>query len=116
MKQLVKHDKLAERIMKILDKAEASESVYIYTNGYRWSYTGKTGWTKEEGLGSNHCEFAYEDKTLVMTFEGYLYDMVNYYETYGSSETMAKLVKAFTAAGYTYELGDSWNLCLYPIQ
>lgn len=96
--------------------------VIIYFDGKAWSSYKR--WSGEEGRRIGDHLFEYEDKnpldyfeyahpdTLSMSFEGELYDMINYGRFAEKLESFLKLINEL---GYYYELGNAWNLSLYKI-
>lgn len=59
--------------------------------------------------------FEYNGDYLSMSFEGPLYEVLNYQAgTYGDS-IMEELNELFKKYGLYYELGNAWNMSLYDI-
>ena len=93
----------------------------IYFDGKAWSNSETWGGVKGKKIDDDLYE--YEDKdpcdyfeygnpdTLSMSFEGGLYDVLNY--SGGSKED--KFMKIFEKCGLYYELGNAWNLSCYLI-
>lgn len=56
--------------------------------------------------------FEHAGGILSMSFEGPLYDVLNYCEDLKTEEAFTKLLRQH---GLYYELGNAWNLSVYPI-
>ena len=65
--------------------------------------------TEEDCHPGDYFEYYNHNHILSMSFEGDLYDILNYGN--GSRE----LEKLFDEYGVYYELGNAWNLSVYPI-
>ena len=116
-----KAGKCAKETLKYLVKHWAEEDTLIYVNGYRISYVGRD-WEKEhEKFDWNKIRveedkdpkdyFEWAGKFMSMSFEGPLYDSINY----GSGKREEELQEIFNKYGYYFELGNAWNLSLYKI-
>lgn len=105
--------KLAQEIMQLLDKHEVGYQTAIYVDGTKYSQFQTEGhWDIAQGVrGSQYTEYA-NDETITMTFEGYFYEIMNYGRMSYVLEEFNELVESF---GYSYELGEAWNLALYAI-
>ena len=120
MKKLTKiHiDQFANEIMEYLIKHELDMDVCIYYNNKRMSR--KRDWKNadespkiiiEENMNPfDYFEYANYDHILSMSFEGPLYDSLNYT---GYAED--GLHKLFEKYGVYWELGHSWNLSAYLV-
>ena len=110
-----KLEELAEKITKLISDYNLDSDVAIYFGGKRldcFSTNDEDDWIEvEEVKGSEYCQYANDD-TITMTFEGPLYDAINYG---GYGEFMKKLDKLISDYGYYYELGNAWNLALYKL-
>lgn len=117
MKTLTKQkiEQLAKEIIAFLEKEGIAGDVSIYfnnkvmrskinDNGYEWI-------TEENVDPHEYFEYAAYDHILSMSFEGGLYDVLNY--SFGRREE--ELDNIFNKYGLYYELGNSWNLSVYPI-
>ena len=107
---------LAYKISNLLKEYDLCSDVAIYFNNKRLQHfttNKKEGWVLEEGFkGSDYTQYA-NDQTITMTFEGPLYDIINYYIPSGNFlYVFNKLLKNY---GYYYELGNAWNLALYHL-
>ena len=122
MNKITKKDieNLASEIMAFLEAHDIADSVSIYYNGnvvrskteYKsnneYSYT----WIKTENVAPHdYFEYAAYDHILSMSFEGGLYDLLNY----SGGSKMDKFEKIFERYGLYYELGNAWNLTCYTI-
>lgn len=112
-----KIEKLAKEIREYLLKHELWVDVRIYFNGKAFSTDDGHG---NYGYNDPNKLFVIEDvdprryfdycgDILSMSFEGPLYDVMNY--TFGELEE--GLVAIFEKYGCYYELGNAWNLTLY---
>ena len=97
---------LADEIKKFLIDREMWSDTRIYFSGM--AYDSET----EEvlhGLDPNdYTEYAGD--ILTMTFEGPLYDALNY----GPWSTEEKLQAIFNKYGLYFEMGHAWDLTAYP--
>ena len=115
-------EQIAKAIYDWCIENEMWQYVSIYFDGKAWSSYKR--WGGEDGRRIGDRLFEYEDKnpldyfehahpdTLSMSFEGELYDMLNYGWFAEELESFSKLINGF---GYYYELGNAWNLSLYKI-
>ena len=105
----IKIEKMANEIVDFLKKNEMIDCTCIYYNNKRIN-DGKL----EDGEFDPHdyFEWAANDHILSMSFEGDLYDVINY----DGGRRLDKFQKIFSSYGLYYELGDSWNLTCYPIE
>ena len=95
--------------------------VTIYFNNKAWS-SYKT-WGKDEGVQIGENLYEYKDKnplkyfeyanpeTLSMSFEGALYEILNWYRPY--KYFIDQFDSIFEKYGYYYEFGNEWNLSAY---
>ena len=121
MSKITKTDieNLANEIIAFLEAYDIADSVSIYYNGN--VVRSKTEYTKGKYLYSwiktydidphDYFEYAAYDHILSMSFEGGLYDVLNY----NGGSKMDKFIKIFERYGLYYELGNSWNLSCYLI-
>lgn len=102
-----KLEALAKEIHKWLVAHEMWTDVAIYYDGKRMA-----SWEPSitEADPSTHFEYVADPHILSMSFEGPLYDVLNYYPA-----LEAEFEKLFEKHGLYYELGDSWNLTCYEI-
>lgn len=123
MSKITKTDieNLAGEIVVFLKAYDIADAVSIYYNGnvirskadydrnsLSYSYT----WIKTENVDPHdYFEYAAYDHILSMSFEGGLYDLLNY----SGGSTMDKFMKIFEKYGLYYELGNAWNLSCYLI-
>lgn len=112
-------EQLAYDVLKYLTKYHLDSDVCIYFNNKRISH--KYDWRAPEGTPPkliveenmnplDYFEYVNYDHILSMSFEGPLYDSLNYsgYKTDGLRELFEKY-------GVYWELGNAWNLSVYPI-
>ena len=111
---------LAFEIRSFLERSGLASSVSIYFNNkvvrdrgeYDKDYNYIPNWETTENVDPHdYFEWAAYDHILSMSFEGPLYDVLNY--SYGKSEEMFRSI--FERRGLYYEFGNSWNLTVYLI-
>lgn len=115
-----KEEKLAKDIIDFLLKHEIFDDTFIYVNGKRYStwngeheYNyGTSSWDKVyvEDDKDPKDYFEWAGKYLSMSFEGPLYDLINYGFEFGSYKTIDELTEIFHKHGFYWELGNAWNL------
>ena len=119
MKKLTKIqiEQLAKEIMDFLDKCHMQDGVCIYFNNKRMrsdgNWDGKDltySWVEEDDVDPHdYFEYAAYEHILSMSFEGALYDVLNY--TFGKREEKFRAI--FEKYGLYFELGNYWNLSAY---
>lgn len=113
---------LAHAIYQLLLRHEMWMDVYIYYNGKRMG-TSKTDSSGKKIFRYNgepliendidpHDYFRYAGPTLSMSFEGPMYDAINYG---GYDDFLSEFDALLRQYGLYYELGHAWNLSVYPI-
>lgn len=111
-------EELANEIITFLNSHCLADSVSIYFNNKVMRSKGKwdadynyiPNWITEEDVGPHeYFEYAAYDHILSMSFEGGLYDLLNY----RGGITAEKFLAIFEKYGLYYELGNSWNLSAY---
>ena len=127
MNKITKTDieRLANEIEAFLEKNGLASDVSIYFNGnvmrsredakWNWNegcYDHNIRWITEENVDPhNYFEYAAYEHILSMSFEGGLYEVLNY----SGGSKMDKFMKIFEKYGLYYELGNAWNLTCYLI-
>ena len=123
MKKLTKAniEELANEIMGFLERTGMMSSVSIYYNGKvvraNSDYNDKDNdftysWETTENVDPHdYFEYAAYDHILSMSFEGPLYEVLNY--TFGKMEE--KFREIFDKYGLYFEFGNAWNLSAYII-
>lgn len=121
MKTLTKAniETMAKEIMAFLEENGARDAVSIYYNNkvvrskMQYDVMGEYYiWKEEEDVDPHdYFEYAAYDHILSMSFEGTLYDDMNY----GAGRLTDKLRAIFEKYGVYFELGNAWNLSAYPI-
>lgn len=117
MNKITKTDieRLANEIIAFLEANDIASDVSIYYNGNvvrsKTEYKGDGEysyiWVKTENVDPHkYFEYAAYDHILSMSFEGGLYDVLNY----SGGRKMDKFMKILEKYGLYYELGNSWNL------
>lgn len=96
----------------------------IYFNGKAWA--SFDAWDREFTKKIDEDLYEYENrnpldyfeyanpKTLSMSFEGPLYEVLNAYRS-GWVKLESEFLKLFEKHGFYYELGHAWNLAAYEI-
>ena len=113
-----KIEELAYKILDFLTDRGIDEDVCIYFNDKRirleYSYKDLSAPPKlivEENICPlKYFEYAAHNHILSMSFEGGLYDCINY----GNGGVYDKLQNIFDNYGLYFELGNAWNLTAYP--
>lgn len=115
-----KEEKLAKDIIDFLLKHEIFDDTFIYVNGKRYgTYDGEGHYNYGTNSWDNvYVEdnkdpkdyFEYAGDHLSMSFEGPLYDLINYGFEFGSYKTVDELTEIFHKHGFYWELGNAWNL------
>lgn len=111
-------EKFANEIMAYLEKYGLDSDVSIYYNNKRMK--NKYDWRnpdtppkriiEEDICPRDYFEYINYNHILSMSFEGPLYDSLNY-----SGYKEAGLNKIFEKYGTYWEMGNAWNLSAYPI-
>ena len=116
---LNKNKALALDIYKWCKKNHLWGDNIIYFNGKAWASFDE--WHGEQGKQIDEDLYEYKNrnpldyfeyanpKTLSMSFEGPLYEVLNAY-CYGWVKLEDEFLKLFEKYGYYYELGNAWNL------
>jgi hypothetical protein len=121
MKTLTKAniEQLVDEITAFLEKHHMEDGICIYFNNKRIVSEGffdgenlTYKWIQEENIDPHdYFEYAAYNHILSMSFEGTLYDLINY--------SGGKLAVEFEQIFSTYllytELGNAWNLTAYPL-
>lgn len=111
-------EKLAMEIATFLEKNGIADSVIIYFNNkvmrnkgkYDDDYNYISKWETTEDIDPHdYFEYAAYDHILSMSFEGGLYDVLNY--SFGKKEERFREI--FEKYGLYFELGNAWNLSAY---
>tara|TARA_R100000995_G_C3480810_1_gene123770 strand:- start:1310 stop:1654 length:345 start_codon:yes stop_codon:yes gene_type:complete len=113
----MKKVEMVRKIESWLKKNRLTSCVRIYFNNkcFCWYDSSKNKKIIEDIKGSDYFDYA-NDETISMSFEGPLYEVLNYacdskrYETL--EDEFINLIKSY---GYYYELGNAWNLSMYEI-
>lgn len=112
---------LAKDIHKYLVEHEMWVDVHIYFDGKCWSTNSKdhsefcyneNKYFEFEDEPTKYFEYVAKDHILSMSFEGYLYEVLNaYVPNWVKREDEFR--KIFEKHGVYYELGNAWNLTCY---
>jgi hypothetical protein len=116
-------NKIEEMAMEIIDylkKNDLDNDVCIYFNNKRIRLGSNWDREKREFISYekveedispfDYFEYANHKHILSMSFEGDLYDLLNGF-SYGNAD---KFLKIFEKYGLYYEMGNAWNLSVYP--
>lgn len=104
-------EKLAKEIRSYLKKRHMWIDTRIYFGGVAYDST-----TDEVLPDMNPHDYTeYAGDILTMTFEGPLYEALNYGDYGGSWRTEEELTAIFRKYGLYYELGECWSLTAVPI-
>ena len=115
-------ERMAFEVMKYLHDRKLWEDVDLYVNGkalssHRIGTDGSGSKTSPDGVPYFECERDVaviteycNPKTLTMTFEGPLYDLINHSM---SGKTMEDLNGIFSRYGLYAEQGHAWSLACY---
>ena len=107
---MTKHEKAMLAIAKDIKQYCIEQDLWydcrIYFNGIAWDSDGEV---IKDINPLNYFEYA-NPKTLSMSFEGPLYQAINY-DGYAESD----LQKILEQHGYYLELGHAWNFSIYKI-
>lgn len=105
----MKKVKIAKTIEKFIKKYDINRDVRIYFSNKCWDYDSYGKKTIINNIkGSTYFQYA-NDKTISMSFEGGLYDVINSFYSSTIKDEWNKL----DFDGYYYELGHSWNCSFY---
>lgn len=118
---------LADAIMKFLKDNDIAVDVSIYVDNKRYSFVyydfdkkeffPEPFWKEEEGEFFPGTYFSYFAKQhiLSMSFEGEFYRIMNVaYEDDEWKDLYNKFRQLLDNMGVWYELGDAWNLTVFP--
>lgn len=123
-----KQGQMAKEIDAFLTKHHLWEDCCIYVNGKRFTrkeifddnfdVKGSELYVEENMDPERYFDY-FGDKFLCMSFEGPLYNVMNYYDEDlipGYDERMRDELSAiFKKYGRYYDLGNAWNLAAYEI-
>lgn len=107
-------EQLVDDITAFLDKNHMQDGVCIYFNNKRIVSEGffdgenlTYKWMQEENIDPHdYFDYAAYNHILSMSFEGTLYDVLNFY--FGNREVQFRQI--FENYGLYFELGNAWNL------
>ena len=113
-------EELAKEITTFLEKEKLASDVSIYFNnkvmrdrgtwGDDYNYIPK--WETTENVDPHdYFEYAAYDHILSMSFEGALYEVLNY----TGGRKGEEFERIFERHGLYFEFGNAWNLSVYPI-
>lgn len=111
MKKLSKEkiSEMAYEVMDFLIENELQNDVRIYFNNKAIEFDNQTNSIKvtDNISPKNYFKYAADNHILSMSFEGSLYDIINY-------DDLFYLTPIFKKYGCYDELGNRWNLSVYP--
>lgn len=116
-KQEKKNEALANDIKDFLIENQLTQDVRIYFNNKCYDWNGDSYEDNKfkviEGIqGSTFFEYA-NDETVSMSFEGVLYEVLNYAFTSKHLRQLEEFEQVFEKHGVYFELGHSWNLSVF---
>lgn len=100
---------MAYEVMDFLIENELQNDVRIYFNNKAIEFDNQTNSIKvtDNISPKNYFKYAADNHILSMSFEGSLYDIINY-------DDLFYLTPIFKKYGCYDELGNEWNLSVYP--
>ncbi len=102
--------KIVKEIEKFIVKHGLNTDMRIYFNGIAWDYDSSGNKTILKGLkASDFFDYA-NDKTISLSFEGGLYEVLNNYMDFTLKNKFDNMLEKF---GVYYELGNAWNCSIY---
>lgn len=113
MNLTLKNELLANDIKEFIMSNDLGMDVRIYFNNKCYDWYGKN-YLREPSLidgikPSDYFEYANDD-TVSISFEGLLYDIINYSK---NNKLLEKFNNIFEKHNCYYEFGNSWNLSVY---
>ncbi len=110
---------LAQEIITFLNANEMQDTVCIYFNNIRmrsecnWRERPITfTWKQDDNIDPHdYFEYAAYDHIISMSFEGNLYELLNY----GGGKIVEDFNSIFNKYNLYYERGNAWNLTAYPL-
>lgn len=118
-------EELATEIFEWLYANKLWTDVCIYFNGKCWSSNAKDNkefcynehrYFEYEANPKDYFEYVAEPNILSMSFEGGLYEVINYdYEFKHWAELLNEFNQIFLKYSLYFELGNAWNLTAYEI-
>jgi len=108
-KEMQRNESLANDLKAYIKKHELGDT-RIYFNGLCYDFNSNSKMTTIGVIfGSTYFEYA-NDKTVSMSFEGTLYNILNYGE---APKMLEEFDKIFAKHKCYYELGYAWSLSVY---
>lgn len=122
-------EKCAQEIIDFLLEHEMWIDTRIYVNGCYYSCEGPDGhyhygntrdcvFKYTEADPRRYFDYVNEEHFISMSFEGPLYELLNYGYFYSNSageKLEEEFSKIFEKYGYYYQIGNAWNLTAYKI-
>lgn len=107
--KVVNPERIAKSLAKQLARKELHYDVHIYVNGKRYTIDDNGNLVYDiDADPRDYFKYVREPNILSMSFEGPLYDEINY-------DNIELLQPFFEKYGLFYELGNAWNLSVYAI-
>lgn len=105
---------IVKKIEKFIIKHDLHHDVRIYFNDKAWCYNSKGEKSViHEISATDYLEYGSND-TISMSFEGGLYNVLNFYWNSKHCQKLWDEFKAiFDEYDCFYELGNAWNLSVY---
>jgi len=107
----MKKTEIVRKIVAWMKKNGLLTDTCIYFNNKRWYFDSDGSKKVEEDIDvEDYLEYGNRD-TICMSFEGGLYNVLNYDFEYKHYEKLEQEFSAILKSyGYYYEMGHSWNL------
>jgi hypothetical protein len=106
----MKKTEIAKKIERLFKKHTGEiTDTRIYFGGKAWNYDSQGNKTVLKDIKGSDYTYS-NDKTITCTFEGPVYDELNYNYT---STLPCALNALFEEYGYYYETGHAWSFSLY---
>lgn len=115
-------EELANEILEWLKENSLWVDCRIYFNGMAYSTDDRDGSYTSGRINDVHIikdinprdYFDYAGDILSMSFEGPLYEVFNGYAGHISTKLCHEFSSILSEYGLYYELGNAWNLSVYP--
>ena len=105
-----KMNELVREVVRFLRENGLATDVYLYCNNKRINC--ETLEIKENVFPGDYMKYYAKKHIFSMTFEGVFYELINY----TGGKKLDEFEKLLTKYGLYYELGNAWNLSVYPLK
>ena len=111
----MKKYEIARKIEAWMKKNELHTDSRIYFNGNAWDYNSRGEKSIVEDVKATDFFQYGNNDTISMSFEGGMYRVMNYFwERPNTNKLHNEFMDLIGGYGYYFELGNAWNLSLYP--